>query len=27
MMNDGGKAFVLAPFIFVRTSRTDGAEA
>jgi len=27
MMNDGGKAFVLVPFILVRTSRTDGAEA
>jgi len=27
MMNDGGKAFVLVPFILVRTLRTDGAEA
>jgi hypothetical protein len=26
-MNDGGKAFVLVPFILVRTLRTDGAEA
>jgi len=27
MMNDGGKAFILVPFILVWTSRTGGAEA
>jgi hypothetical protein len=27
MMNDGGKAFILASFILVWTSRTGGAEA